>query len=260
MDGPFFSVIIVSLNAGRLIDSTIRSTLAQTDGDFEIIIKDGQSKDDTLSYVPEDRRIRVFSEPDKSLYDAMNQAIDYSAGRYLIFMNCGDIFASPEVLEKTKKAIADGRYGMVYGDYQRDGIVRKQPTHLSDFYLYRTPLCHQSVFFSGELLRNNIKYDLRYGILADYNLEIYLFKTSDHIHVDTVVCDYLGGGISETEKGLKIKRNDRLCIIKSQYTPGQRFLYFIRWKLTFPTLRGLIPSSKRMSRKYYSLVNRINGR
>ena len=50
MDGPFFSVIIVSLNAGRLIDSTIRSTLAQTDGDFEIIIKDGQSKDDTLSY------------------------------------------------------------------------------------------------------------------------------------------------------------------------------------------------------------------
>ena len=260
MNVPFFSVIVVSLNAGSLIDSTIRSALSQTDGDLEIIVKDGQSKDDTLSHIPEDSRIKVYSEPDKSLYDAMNQAIDYSTGRYLIFMNCGDVFASPEVLEKTKKTIADGDYGMVYGDWQRDGIVRKQPRNLSEFYMYRTPLCHQSVFFNGDVLRGGLKYDLRYGILADYNMEIYLCKNSNSIHADTVVCDYLGGGISETEKGLAVKKNDRRGIIRSQFTVAQRFFYYLRWKLTFPKLSGLISSSKNLSKRYFTIVNKINGR
>ena len=262
MNRPFFSVIIVSLNDGNLIDSTIRSTLSQTDGDFEIIVKDGQSKDDTLSYIPEDSRIRVYSEPDVSIYDAMNQGIDHSTGRYLIFMNCGDIFASDEVLAKTKQTIADGEYGMVFGDYSRDDIVRSQPEHLTWFYMFRTPLCHQSIFFNGDLLRAGLKYEIKYKILADYNMELYLFKHSDHLHVDTVVCVYLGGGISETKEGLAIKRNDRRGIIRSNYTTGERIGYNLRWRLTLPTVRGWISSTrnKGLSRYYYSVVNRINGR
>ena len=259
MNKPFFSVIVVSLNAGKLIDSTIRSTLSQTCGDFEIIVKDGLSKDDTLSYIPEDDRIKVYSEADVSLYDAMNQGIDYSSGKYLIFMNCGDIFASPEVLEKTKQAIASGEYGMVFGDYSRDDIVRKQPNKLTGFYMYRTPLCHQSVFFNGDILRKQLKYDIRYKILADYNMEIYLYKNSNHLHVDTVVCVYLGGGISETKKGLEIKKGDRKAIVKARFSTAERIRYFICWKLTLPTVRGWISSSK-LSRSYYSVVNRINGK
>ena len=260
MNEPFFSVIVVSLNAGKLIDSTIRSTLEQTDGDFEIIVKDGQSKDDTLSYVPQDSRIKVYSEPDVSLYDAMNQGIDHSTGRYLIFMNCGDVFASPDVLAKTREAIADGEYGMVYGDYSRDDIVRSQPKNLTWFYMFRTPLCHQSIVFNGDTLRAGLKYEIKYKILADYNMELYLCRRSKCLHVDTVVCVYLGGGISETKEGLAIKRNDRRGIIRSNYTPLERFGYNLRWRLTLPTLRGLISGNKGMSRFYYSVVNRINGR
>ena len=149
---------------------------------------------------------------------------------------------------------------MAYGDWQRDGIVRRQPRNLTKFYMYRTPLCHQSVFFNGGVLRGGLKYDLRYGILADYNMEIHLCKNSSSIHVDAVVCDYLGGGISETEKGLAIKKNDRRGIIRSQFTGAQRFFYYLRWKLTFPKLRGLLSSSKRLSKRYFAIVNRINGR
>lgn len=262
MSRPFFSVIIVSLNAGKLIDSTIRSTLSQTFNDYEIIVKDGISKDDTLTYVPQNNHIRVYSESDVSLYDAMNQAVSYSCGRYLIFMNCGDVFASDDVLEKTHQTVVDGEYGMVYGDYRRDGIVRKQPNKLSGFYLYRTPLCHQSVFFFGDILRDQIKYDLRYGILADYDLEIYLFRNSNHIHVDSVICDYLGGGVSETGEGLKTRDRNRREIIRSRYTLAERIRYFICWKITLPKLRGLISSSKNkgISKRYYSIVNKINGK
>lgn len=260
MGEPFFSVIVVSLNAGDLIGLTVSSALSQTCDDYEIIVKDGKSTDDTLAHIPQDNRIKIYSEADKSLYDAMNQAISYSSGRYLIFMNCGDTFASENVLEDVRKAVKDGDYGMIYGDYSRDGIVRKQPETLTRFNMYRTILCHQSVFFNGRILRDKKKYDTRYKILADYDLEQDMAKTSDHIHVDTVVCNFLGGGVSETKEGLKQKNKDRKDIIASHYSVPQRMRYCVLWHLTFPLLRGKLSGSKneKVRERYQSLVNRIN--
>ena len=260
MQEPFFSIIVVSLNAGKLIDLTIRSALCQTCTDYEIIVKDGVSKDDTLSYVPSNDHITVYSEPDKSLYDAMNQAISYSSGRYLIFVNCGDTFASPTVLEDVRKAVKDSDYGMVYGDYSNNGVLRKQPETLTRFNMYRTILCHQSVFFNGEILRKQIKYDIKYKILADYDLEQVMAKTFSSIHIDTIVCNYLGGGLSETKEGLKQKYKDRRDIIASHYSTIERFRYCVLWKMTLPTLRRKLSESKneKVRKKYQSLVNRIN--
>ena len=260
MSEPFFSVIVVSLNAGSLIGLTVRSALSQTCDDYEIIVKDGKSTDDTLAHIPQDNRIKIYSEADKSLYDAMNQAISYSSGRYLIFMNCGDTFASDTVLEDVRKAVKDGDYGMIYGDYQRDGVVKKQPETLTRFNMYRTILCHQSVFFNGRILRDKKKYDTRYKILADYDLEQDMVKTSDHIHVDTVVCNFLGGGLSETKEGLKQKNKDRKDIIASHYSVPQRMRYCVLWHLTFPLIRRKLSESKneKVRERYQSLVNRIN--
>ncbi len=260
MSEPFFSVIVVSLNAGSLIGLTVRSALSQTCDDYEIIVKDGKSTDDTLAHIPQDNRIKIYSEADKSLYDAMNQAISYSSGRYLIFMNCGDTFASETVLDDVRKAVKDGDYGMIYGDYKRDGIVKKQPENLTRFNMYRTILCHQSVFFNGRILRDKKKYDTRYKILADYDLEQDMAKTSDHIHVDTVVCNFLGGGLSETKEGLKQKNKDRKDIIASHYSVPQRMRYCVLWHLTFPLIRRKLSESKneKVRERYQSLVNRIN--
>ena len=243
MSEPFFSVIVVSLNAGSLIGLTVRSALSQTFDDYEIIVKDGKSTDDTLAHIPQDNRIKIYSEADKSLYDAMNQAISYSSGRYLIFMN-----------------VKDGDYGMIYGDYKRDGVVKKQPETLTRFNMYRTILCHQSVFFNGRILRDKKKYDTRYKILADYDLEQDMAKTSDHIHVDTVVCNFLGGGLSETKEGLKQKNKDRKDIIASHYSVPQRMRYCVLWHLTFPLIRRKLSESKneKVRERYQSLVNRIN--
>ena len=260
MSEPFFSVIVVSLNAGSLIGLTVRSALSQTFDDYEIIVKDGKSTDDTLAHIPQDNRIKIYSEADKSLYDAMNQAISYSSGRYLIFMNCGDTFASETVLDDVRKAVKDGDYGMIYGDYKRDGIVKKQPENLTRFNMYRTILCHQSVFFNGRILRDKKKYDTRYKILADYDLEQDMAKTSDHIHVDTVVCNFLGGGLSETKEGLKQKNKDRKDIIASHYSVPQRMRYCVLWHLTFPLIRRKLSESKneKVRERYQSLVNRVN--
>ena len=79
-----FSIITVSLNAETLIERTLSSILKQSFSDYEIIIKDGMSIDQTIQYIPDDTRIKVYVKPDNGIYDAMNQAIDKSSGDYLI--------------------------------------------------------------------------------------------------------------------------------------------------------------------------------
>ena len=97
---PYFSVIIVSFNASNTIEKTIQSVLAQSFTDYEIVVKDAVSTDDTLRYIPQNDKIAVYSEKDGGIYDGMNTAIKYAKGKYLIFLNCGDCFADNEVLQK----------------------------------------------------------------------------------------------------------------------------------------------------------------
>ena len=85
-------------------------------------------------------------------------------------------------------------------------------------------------------------------------------KTLKSIHVDTVVCNFLGGGVSETKEGLKQKNKDRKDIIASHYSLPQRMRYCVLWHLTFPLLRGKLSGSKnaKVRKRYHALVNRIN--
>ena len=66
----FFSIIVASYNAEDTIEGTIRSVLNQSFTDYEIIVKDGASKDQTLSKIPDSDKIRVFSSVDGGIYPA----------------------------------------------------------------------------------------------------------------------------------------------------------------------------------------------
>ena len=93
MNKPFFSIVVVSLNAETTIAKTINSVLKQTCEDYEIIVKDGLSKDNTIKNIPQSEKIKVYEKADKSIYDAMNQGIEYANGKFICFLNCGDYFA-----------------------------------------------------------------------------------------------------------------------------------------------------------------------
>ena len=93
-----FSIIVVCLNAGNKLKMTVDSILGQSCGDYEIIVKDGMSSDGCLDKLPEDRRIRVFREKDRGIYDGMNQAVEQAEGEYIYFLNCGDLFYVMDVI------------------------------------------------------------------------------------------------------------------------------------------------------------------
>ena len=85
-----FSIIVVCLNPGPKLNQTLDSILSQTYPDFEIIVKDGGSRDGSVETMREDRHIHLYQEPDHSIYEAMNQAVSHVTGDYILFLNCGD--------------------------------------------------------------------------------------------------------------------------------------------------------------------------
>ena len=116
---PLFSIITVTWNAASVIAPTLRSVERQTSTDYEMLIIDGASTDDTLRIVKQASiaSLRVFSEPDNGLYDAMNKGISRARGRYLIFLNAGDAFADDTVLVRLAMLTTEDP-GVIYGQTQ----------------------------------------------------------------------------------------------------------------------------------------------
>ena len=263
-DNPLFSIIVVSYNASALIRDTVESVLKQTFDDYEIVVKDACSTDDTIAQIPESDRIRLFESKDSGIYDGMNMAIREAKGRFLHFLNCGDKFASDDVLERVAGFIRSSEIsdGIVYGDCFFGDIYRKQPSRITPFFLYRTPLCHQSMFFSKTVFSELGLYDLSFRIAADYDCTVKAFK--NHIpfyYLNIPICRYLGEGISDSAKGIQIKTKEYQRIYKTHYSTWERFKYEVLVMLSLRKLRYRVLSGKSpkfLREMYHKTVNKVN--
>ena len=115
---PLFSIITVTYNAARTLPPTLRSVAGQTCRLFEHLVIDGASTDGTQQLVADAgiKETVVYSETDKGLYDAMNKGLALAKGEYVIFLNAGDSFHSPDTLQTIANAIMDNDFpGIVYG-------------------------------------------------------------------------------------------------------------------------------------------------
>ena len=121
------SVVTVCYNADKTISNTIKSVLEQNFSDYEYIIVDGASKDNTLNIVEgfrsgfEDKGIsfKVVSEKDNGIYDAMNKGAKLCSGEWILFLNADDSFADPDVLKDLFTGKDYVGYDIVYGDSYR---------------------------------------------------------------------------------------------------------------------------------------------
>lgn len=199
------SIVTICYNAASEIAMTMESVLAQDFTDYEYIIKDGNSTDETVSiiksYIPrfEQKGISVnfVSESDKGIYDAMNIAVSLSKGTWINFMNSGDCFYSSDVLSKI---FGEKQYltsAILYGDcaeyeYGRFYLFPKNADNITSV----MPFSHQSVFARRELLsRCPFKCEFRYS--ADYD---FLLTAHDKglifTDVNCIVCITNKDGVS----------------------------------------------------------------
>ncbi len=199
-----FSIITVCLNAGKVIEETIRSVLEQGFRDYEYILIDGSSTDETPEiirrYAQTDRRIRFISEKDQGLYDAMNKGIGLAEGEYIHFLNAGDRYADPEVLEKTDRFIhssegdrADLFFGNIIYRYP-DGSekLRRYPSSCGKSIYYVTGDCinHQALFAKRGCFENAL-FDTGYRYCADREWMMRMHKAGKKYRaMDILICRY----------------------------------------------------------------------
>ena len=117
------SVVTVAFNSALTIKKTIESVLNQDYQDFEYIVVDGASKDNTLEILKSyGNKIRWISEPDKGIYDAMSKGVKMATGDVVGIVNSDDYYPDTQVLSRVADAFKNNKIDAVYGDLQYCGL------------------------------------------------------------------------------------------------------------------------------------------
>lgn len=252
-----FTVITVCLNAGQGLLDTISRTLAQKYDDFEILVKDGFSKDGSVEKLPEDPRIRLVQRKDTGIYDAMNQAVEEARGEYLIFMNCGDWFYSDDVLAYIAGQIEKEKAPLYYGRcfYRTTGEVHDYPRTISRLTCYRTMICHQAMVIRSDVLREH-PYDLSYRIIADRELlwNLVLGQGVRPQYLDTVIASYQGGGESARPEHIARNKADQKRLKDTYYPRTEQLKYDLMMALSLQEFRKAWSKHPKYGKYYHGLI------
>ena len=268
MQQKYFSIIVVSLNPGIKVIKTIESIINQTLKDYEIIIKDGYSTDDSIKELEKrgllnESGVRFIQKKDHGIYDGMNQALKEVMGKYIYFLNCGDYLRDRNVLENIKNEIEKYQsldkkyifYGNQYNEMQ-DCVVTSAP-RMNDFTCYRNVPCHQVCFYDKRLFDNRA-YLQKYLVRADYEHFLYCIykENATAIFVPIVVCSYEGGGYSESDKNRKRSEKEHREITRI-YFGKKAVFYHLIMILSGAQIRTLLAGSKRFSTSYNKIKTLI---
>lgn len=196
---PLISLITVCYHAGSLLEETLKSAVDQTFQDFELIIIDGGSTDNTIEIANrfQSHIGTLVSEPDKGIYDAMNKGVKAAKGEWLYFLNAGDSFYNNEVLSdiflNKDYTGTDFIYAKVQTKNEPTGInyLNGKKVSLKDFYSHY-PICHQGTFSRKQLFDQLGDFNLNYPLVADSEWFIRVFKSAGlkTVFLDKVIAFY----------------------------------------------------------------------
>jgi len=204
MERKLFSIIIPAHNSGPKIEKTIRSVLSQDHALFELLVVDGGSTDDTLDLLAKyEGEIKVVSEKDEGVYDAMNKGIALSTGKYLYFLGAGDSLRAG-ILAKMQSILPLDEFTFVYGNVY---LVDKGEIYDGEFdkaKIKTRNICHQSIFYERRIFEVMGGFETRFRVLADhaFNLKCFWNPRITRKYVAYVIANFEGGGISGTEEDL----------------------------------------------------------
>lgn len=211
------SVVTVCFNSAATIGYTLESFFAQDHAEKELLVIDGASTDSTLDIVRRfpSKGVRVLSEPDRGIYDAMNKGLAAYAGDAVGFLNSDDRFKTQYALSHIAEALRDS--DIAYGDLDivrshGDGNVirrwRSQPYRKGAFRYGWMP-AHPTFYCRRGVVDAVGRFDLKYRLGADYDymlraMELFGFRAQK---ADGVLVDMLHGGASSSGLRAQLRHN-----------------------------------------------------
>lgn len=240
------SIITATYNSGKTVGDTLKSVLAQTYHDYELLVVDGASKDNTLEVVKKmeplfEGRMRYISEPDKGIYDAMNKGIRMATGDVIGILNSDDFYTSDDALACIAWTLEKEKVDAVYGDihYVNDDDLTKCVRYYSSkpFRKWMMRLgfmpAHPSFYCRKEVYEKFGAFDAEnYRVAADFeNLLRLIFVNkikTQYINKDFVTMRTGGASNSGLESHKRIMR-DHLKALKKNGVYSNIFLLGLRY-------------------------------
>lgn len=237
-----FSVVTITYNAAAVLRPTLDSVMMQDYPNVEHLIIDGASTDETLAIAKAYQKlsdeaenghvVKIQSEPDKGLYDAMNKGLRLATGDYIVFMNAGDRFPEADTLDKVMLAavVGDGeeRPAVLFGNtdiiddkgnflYHRRLSPPERLTWRS--FRYGMVACHQA-FYARTDIACSLPYDTTFRYSADVDWCIRVMKEGERRHlllrnIHAVVANYMEEG--QTTIHHKDSLKERFEVMRRHY-------------------------------------------
>lgn len=205
------SIITVNYNNGDGLEKTIKSVAGQIFQDFEYLIIDGNSTDNSKDFVHEHTSEIDYwvSEPDRGIYDAMNKGIAKAQGDYCMFLNSGDYLLDATTLENVFKN--NPTEDIIYGNLKSDFRDYRYPKELTLYSLMKGTIPHQASFIKTELFEKFGNYEEKYPIIADwvFFVKAILVHKVSYKHLDLYISFFEHGGVSTQSQHKEQMDTDR---------------------------------------------------
>lgn len=141
------SIITPTFNSSKTIKGNLKSVLEQSYKHWEQIIVDNKSTDKTLSFIKSssNKKIKIISEKDRGIYDAINKGIKASRGEIIAVLHSDDVYYDRNVLSDVIKKFTNTNTDIVYGD-----LIYVKKNNLKKIVRYwKTPNFYKRDFLKG---------------------------------------------------------------------------------------------------------------
>jgi len=251
-----YSIIVATFNSEKTLQATLESLLVQTYKNFEVIIVDGLSKDNTVSIIEQyekkflEAKIPYIwsSEKDSGIYDAWNKALKKVNSSWMAFLGSDDTYY-PDALEIYNEAIIinpninyiSSKVEYVDANYKVLKVIGKPYEH-NQMNRYMN-IAHVGSLHHKELFDKHGDFNTAYKIVADYDFFLKCGLTIKAAYIDTITAKMLNTGISNNntkkvfQETLKIqlehKNNSKLqCYFEYYFS----YIRIFKNKMTYKLL------------------------
>lgn len=224
---PLISIIIATYNAEKTLHDALESVLNQSFQDWECLVVDGASKDNTVKIIEEfckqDKRFRFISESDKGIYDAFNKGWKMAKGEWIYYLGADDILLKDAfcIFRISTYENCDVLYGKVI--YKKfSGLIYKTPV-LNLTKLRKFMICsHQAILMKRDVIATMHGFNLKYKVSADYDLMLRCYLQKKKIsYIDSDIAVFNCEGTSHENifksEGFKIRKDNKSIGILTNY-------------------------------------------
>ncbi len=188
------SIVTATYNAEATIEKTLKSVKNNKNDFVEFIIIDGLSKDNTIEICNRYDSIidKKIIEKDKGIYDAENKGVRNATGKYVYFLQAGDILENGIIHEIIEIIRANEYPDFVYGNVVWGGEGRIYNGRFSKVDLCRHNICQQAIFYKKSKIIEYGYFNIKFNVLADYDMNISFFGDNNNsiVYTEKIISIY----------------------------------------------------------------------